>query len=146
MKSFQPLCVAHLDCEFTISNTVAVSWFLWFCVVADGQSIVCARCGCFPSRPKRRIVPFPPGGNDSMVASLPRNVASRLVNASSSNGAANGKVSSKVTALDSHQRIEEIARIMGGVKIAGTTRKHEENMCGVRWAFRKTVGRELTRT
>ena len=38
--------------------------------------------------------------------------------------AANGKVASKVTVLDRAQRVEEIARMLGGVKITGTTRKH----------------------
>ena len=38
--------------------------------------------------------------------------------------AANGKVASKVTVLDPAQRVEEIARMLGGVKITGTTRKH----------------------
>ena len=38
--------------------------------------------------------------------------------------AANGKVASKVTVLDPAQRVEEVARMLGGVKITGTTRKH----------------------
>ncbi len=42
--------------------------------------------------------------------------------------AANGKVSSKVTALDKTQRVEEIARMLGGVKITDTTRKHAAEM------------------
>ena len=34
------------------------------------------------------------------------------------------KVSSRVVALDAEQRIDEIARMLGGVKITETTRKH----------------------
>jgi DNA repair protein RecN (Recombination protein N) len=43
-------------------------------------------------------------------------------------GAANGKVASKVTVLDKTTRIEEIARMLGGVKITETTRKHAAEM------------------
>lgn len=46
--------------------------------------------------------------------------------------AANGKVSSKVTALDKAQRVEEIARMLGGVKITETTRKHAAEMLGMK--------------
>jgi len=42
--------------------------------------------------------------------------------------AANGKVASKVTVLDKPKRIEEIARMLGGVKITETTRKHAAEM------------------
>jgi len=41
---------------------------------------------------------------------------------------ANGKVLSRVTALDKVQRVEEIARMLGGVKITETTRKHAAEM------------------
>ncbi|MBI2296709.1 MAG: DNA repair protein RecN [Betaproteobacteria bacterium] len=41
---------------------------------------------------------------------------------------ANGKVLSKVTVLDGAQRVEEIARMLGGVKITETTRKHAAEM------------------
>lgn len=44
---------------------------------------------------------------------------------------ANGKVSSRVTALGRDQRVEEIARMLGGVKITETTRKHAAEMLGV---------------
>ncbi len=44
--------------------------------------------------------------------------------------AANGKVLSRVTALDKGQRVEEIARTLGGVKITETTRKHAAEMLG----------------
>jgi len=45
---------------------------------------------------------------------------------------ANGKVSSRVTALGREQRVEEIARMLGGVKITETTRKHAAEMLGVK--------------
>jgi DNA repair protein RecN (Recombination protein N) len=45
---------------------------------------------------------------------------------------ANGKVASKVTVLDPSQRIEEVARMLGGVKITDTTRKHAAEMLGVK--------------
>jgi DNA repair protein RecN (Recombination protein N) len=41
---------------------------------------------------------------------------------------ANGKVVSKATVLENEQRIEEIARMLGGVKITETTRKHAAEM------------------
>lgn len=44
---------------------------------------------------------------------------------------ANGKVLSKVTVLDQVQRVEEIARMLGGVKITDTTRKHAAEMLGM---------------
>ena len=42
-----------------------------------------------------------------------------------------GKVLSRVTVLDRGQRVEEIARMLGGVKITETTRKHAAEMLGV---------------
>src|SRR5208282_3377770 len=45
--------------------------------------------------------------------------------------ATNGKVSSHVAVLDGKQRVEEIARMLGGVKITDTTRKHAAEMLGV---------------
>ncbi len=44
----------------------------------------------------------------------------------------NGKIASKVTVLDKTQRVEEIARMLGGVKITDTTRKHAAEMLGVK--------------
>jgi DNA repair protein RecN (Recombination protein N) len=41
-----------------------------------------------------------------------------------SKSAANGKVASTVAVLDRNSRVEEIARMLGGVKITETTRKH----------------------
>jgi len=43
-----------------------------------------------------------------------------------------GKVLSRVTVLDRSQRVEEIARMLGGVKITETTRKHAAEMLGVK--------------
>ena len=40
----------------------------------------------------------------------------------------NGKVSSRVTLLDPEQRVEEIARMLGGLKITETTRRHAAEM------------------
>lgn len=45
---------------------------------------------------------------------------------------ANGKVASKVTVLDKKERVEEIARMLGGVKITDTTRKVAAEMLGVK--------------
>jgi len=44
--------------------------------------------------------------------------------------AANGKVLSHATVLDDKQRVEEIARMLGGVKITETTRRHAAEMLG----------------
>lgn len=44
--------------------------------------------------------------------------------------AANGKVASQVSVLDRAARVEEIARMLGGVKITETTRKHAAEMLG----------------
>jgi DNA repair protein RecN (Recombination protein N) len=44
--------------------------------------------------------------------------------------AINGKVSSHVAVLDGKQRVEEIARMLGGVKITDTSRKHAAEMLG----------------
>ncbi len=46
--------------------------------------------------------------------------------------ASNGKVISKVTVLDKKERIEEIARMLGGVKITDTTRKAAAEMLNVK--------------
>lgn len=42
------------------------------------------------------------------------------------------RVASRVTALDADQRIDEIARMLGGVKITETTRKHAAEMLGLK--------------
>jgi len=46
--------------------------------------------------------------------------------------AANGKVASQVAVLDRAARVEEIARMLGGVEITDTTRKHAAEMLGVK--------------
>jgi DNA repair protein RecN (Recombination protein N) len=43
----------------------------------------------------------------------------------------NGVTLSRITVLDGEQRVEEIARMLGGVKITETTRKHAAEMLGV---------------
>jgi DNA repair protein RecN (Recombination protein N) len=43
----------------------------------------------------------------------------------------NGVTLSHITVLDGKQRVEEIARMLGGVKITETTRKHAAEMLGV---------------
>ncbi|MGH8631654.1 MAG: DNA repair protein RecN, partial [Burkholderiales bacterium] len=43
-----------------------------------------------------------------------------------------GRVASSVTPLDRQARVEEIARMLGGVRITETTRKHAEEMLGVK--------------
>lgn len=45
--------------------------------------------------------------------------------------ATKAKVASSVIALDPAQRVDEIARMLGGVKITETTRKHAAEMLGV---------------
>jgi DNA repair protein RecN (Recombination protein N) len=42
------------------------------------------------------------------------------------------RVSSRVTALDTDQRVDEIARMLGGVKITETTRRHAAEMLGLK--------------
>jgi DNA repair protein RecN (Recombination protein N) len=42
--------------------------------------------------------------------------------------AANGRATSAVAVLDGAARVEEIARMLGGVKITETTRKHAAEM------------------
>ena len=46
--------------------------------------------------------------------------------------AANGKVASRVNVLGDAERIEEIARMLGGVKITATTRQHAAEMLGIK--------------
>ncbi len=41
---------------------------------------------------------------------------------------ASGKVSSRVAPLEGNERVEEIARMLGGVKITETTRRHAAEM------------------
>lgn len=48
--------------------------------------------------------------------------------AKSADSANGGKVSSRITVLDAQERVEEIARMLGGAKITDTTRKHAAEM------------------
>jgi DNA repair protein RecN (Recombination protein N) len=41
-----------------------------------------------------------------------------------------GETLSEVTALDAGQRVEEIARMLGGLNITATTRRHAAEMLG----------------
>jgi len=43
-----------------------------------------------------------------------------------------GAVTSRVRSLDGRSRIEEIARMLGGVEVTATTRKHAAEMLGLR--------------
>jgi DNA repair protein RecN (Recombination protein N) len=58
-----------------------------------------------------------------------------------SKAAANGKTASTVTVLAQDGRIEEIARMLGGVKITETTRKHAAEMLGTSSAGAKRAKR-----
>jgi DNA repair protein RecN (Recombination protein N) len=66
------------------------------------------------------------------VTHLPQVAAQAGAQWSVAKGAANGGVRSRVTALDSKARIEEIARMLGGLSITDTTRKHAAEMLGLR--------------
>ena len=65
------------------------------------------------------------------VTHLPQVAASADQQWQVTKSAANGGVLSHVTALDGKQRVDEIARMLGGVKITDTTRKHAAEMLGV---------------
>jgi DNA repair protein RecN (Recombination protein N) len=45
--------------------------------------------------------------------------------------AADGKITSRVTPLERPARVEEIARMLGGIKITATTRRHAAEMLGL---------------
>jgi DNA repair protein RecN (Recombination protein N) len=62
------------------------------------------------------------------ITHLPQVAASADQQWQVTKGAANGKVLSKVMVLSKEQRVEEIARMLGGVKITETTRKHAAEM------------------
>jgi DNA repair protein RecN (Recombination protein N) len=64
------------------------------------------------------------------VTHLPQVAASADHQWQVSKAARNGTVSSKVVPLDREQRVEEIARMLGGIKITETTRKHAAEMLG----------------
>jgi DNA repair protein RecN (Recombination protein N) len=65
------------------------------------------------------------------VTHLPQVAASADQQWQVSKAAAGGKVASRVAILSSAERIEEIARMLGGVKITETTRKHAAEMLGI---------------
>jgi len=64
------------------------------------------------------------------VTHLPQVAATANQQWQVSKSAANGKVASQVAVLDRASRVEEIARMLGGVKITETTRKHAAEMLG----------------
>jgi DNA repair protein RecN (Recombination protein N) len=66
------------------------------------------------------------------ITHLPQVAASADQQWQVTKGTANGKVLSKVTVLGKEQRVEEIARMLGGVKITETTRKHAAEMLGIK--------------
>jgi DNA repair protein RecN (Recombination protein N) len=66
------------------------------------------------------------------VTHLPQVAASADHQWMVNNTATDGAVSSKVTVLNAAQRVEEIARMLGGVKITETTRKHAAEMLGAK--------------
>jgi DNA repair protein RecN (Recombination protein N) len=47
-----------------------------------------------------------------------------------SKAAANGDMTTRVTVLDEAQRVEEVARMLGGIRITETTRRHAAEMLG----------------
>ncbi len=65
------------------------------------------------------------------VTHLPQVAASADQQWQVSKSAAGGKVGSRVAILGATERIEEIARMIGGVKITETTRKHAAEMLGI---------------
>jgi DNA repair protein RecN (Recombination protein N) len=66
------------------------------------------------------------------VTHLPQVAAQAREQWSVAKGSENGSVKSRVAVLDQRSRIEEIARMLGGVAITATTRKHAAEMLGLR--------------
>jgi DNA repair protein RecN (Recombination protein N) len=66
------------------------------------------------------------------VTHLPQVAASADHQWQVTKAATNGKVASRVNILSSAERIEEVARMLGGVKITETTRKHAAEMLGTK--------------
>jgi len=66
------------------------------------------------------------------VTHLPQVAARAGEQWSVAKGAANGGVRSRVTVLDRKARVEEIARMLGGMSITDTTRRHAAEMLGLR--------------
>jgi len=67
-----------------------------------------------------------------VVTHLPQVAAQATEQWSVAKGTENGRVRSRVTVLDHNSRIEEIARMLGGMEITPTTRKHAAEMLGLR--------------
>jgi DNA repair protein RecN (Recombination protein N) len=67
-----------------------------------------------------------------VVTHLPQVAAQATEQWSVAKGAGGAGVRSRVTVLDRSSRIEEIARMLGGVSITATTRKHAAEMLGLR--------------
>ena len=66
------------------------------------------------------------------VTHLPQVAAQAREQWSVTKGTENGSARSRVSVLDQKSRIEEIARMLGGVAITATTRKHAAEMLGLR--------------
>jgi DNA repair protein RecN (Recombination protein N) len=66
------------------------------------------------------------------ITHLPQVAASADQQWQVSKATTSGQVLTRLTVLDKAQRLEEIARMLGGVKITETTRKHAAEMLGVK--------------
>ena len=66
------------------------------------------------------------------VTHLPQVAAQAREQWSVAKGVESGRARSRVSVLDQQSRIEEIARMLGGVAITATTRKHAAEMLGLR--------------
>jgi len=66
------------------------------------------------------------------VTHLPQVAASADQQWQVSKRTANGEVSSRVCVLDQDERVQEIARMLGGITITETTRRHAAEMLGAR--------------
>ena len=65
------------------------------------------------------------------ITHLPQVAAQGEVHLQISKKSANGEVLSQVLALDFDHRVDEVARMLGGVEITETTRKHAAEMLGI---------------
>ncbi len=66
------------------------------------------------------------------VTHLPQVAAQARTHWSVAKGIVGGVSKSRVTVLDQNARVEELARMLGGVSITATTRKHAAEMLGLR--------------
>lgn len=66
------------------------------------------------------------------VTHLPQVAAQAREQWSVAKGVEGGSAKSRVAVLDERSRIEEIARMLGGVSITATTRKHAAELLGLR--------------